>query len=153
MAAPQNVIAIVYDYDQTLSPTYMQEEVLFPAFGIDSRKFWQRCAELVKEQGFDSELAYMKVMLDYLGIFDDVAADPFLAQRLPVLQAEGVRSMLVIPLQVSGERNGTSKSRGTTSRGPSSRVERPSRGGSSPASYATSPRPTGGAGPQIEEFS
>ena len=68
MAAPQNIIAIVYDYDQTLSPTYMQEEVLFPRFGIDSARFWQRCGELVKAQGFDSELAYMKVMLDYLGM-------------------------------------------------------------------------------------
>src|SRR5205085_12487149 len=68
LAAPQNIIAIVYDYDQTLSPTYMQEEVLFPKFGIDSARFWKRCAELVKEQGFDSELAYMKVMLDYLGM-------------------------------------------------------------------------------------
>ena len=68
MSAPQNIIAIVYDYDQTLSPTYMQEEVLFPAFGIDSARFWKRCGELVKEQGFDNELAYMKVMLDYLGM-------------------------------------------------------------------------------------
>ena len=68
MASPQNIIAIVYDYDQTLSPTYMQEEVLFPKFGIDSAKFWTRCSELVKEQGFDNELAYMKAMLDYLGM-------------------------------------------------------------------------------------
>jgi hypothetical protein len=66
MSAPQNVIAIVYDYDQTLSPTYMQEEALFPAFGIDSGRFWQRCNELVKNHGYDSELAYMKVMLDTL---------------------------------------------------------------------------------------
>ena len=68
MTAPQNLIAIVYDYDQTLSPTYMQEETLFPAFGIDGAKFWKRCSELVKEQGYDSELAYMKVMLDYLDL-------------------------------------------------------------------------------------
>lgn len=68
MATPQNIVAIVYDYDQTLSPTYMQEETLFPAFGIDAARFWQRCGELVKEQGFDHELAYMKVMLDYLGM-------------------------------------------------------------------------------------
>jgi hypothetical protein len=68
MPAPQNIIAIVYDYDQTLSPTYMQEEVLFPQFGIDSGRFWKRCQELVKEHGYDNELAYMKVMLDYLGM-------------------------------------------------------------------------------------
>lgn len=68
MAALQNIIAIVYDYDQTLSPNYMQDEVLFPRFGIDPKKFWARCHELVKEQGFDNELAYMKVLLDYLEI-------------------------------------------------------------------------------------
>lgn len=66
MSVPQNTIAIIYDYDQTLSPTYMQEEALFPVFGINSEQFWKRCAELVKDQGYDNELAYMKVMLDYL---------------------------------------------------------------------------------------
>ncbi len=64
--SPQNTIAIVYDYDQTLSPTYMQEEVLFPEFGIDPQLFWKRCSSLVKDQGYDHELAYMKVMLDTL---------------------------------------------------------------------------------------
>jgi hypothetical protein len=66
MSVPQNTIAIVYDYDQTLSPIYMQEEVIFPAFGIRPEAFWSRCAELVKDQGYDSELAYMKVLLDSL---------------------------------------------------------------------------------------
>ncbi len=68
MAVPQNTIAIVYDYDQTLSPNYMQDEVLFPAFGIDSAKFWQRCQALVREDGYDNELAYLKALLDYLGM-------------------------------------------------------------------------------------
>jgi hypothetical protein len=66
MAAPQNTIAIVYDYDQTLSPTYMQEEAIFPHFGIHAKNFWERCAELVSGEGYDHELAYMKVMLDML---------------------------------------------------------------------------------------
>jgi hypothetical protein len=66
MAAPQNIIGIVYDYDQTLSPTYMQDEVLFPKFGINPAEFWKRCKVLVEEQGFESELAYLKAMIDYL---------------------------------------------------------------------------------------
>ncbi|MEM7146496.1 MAG: HAD family hydrolase [Verrucomicrobiota bacterium] len=68
MAAPQNIIGIVYDYDQTLSPKYMQDEVLFPHFGIDPAQFWKRCEELVDSDGYDNELAYLKVMLDYLQI-------------------------------------------------------------------------------------
>jgi hypothetical protein len=46
----------------------MQEEVLFPAFGIDSRAFWKKAQELVREHGYDNELAYMKVLLDCLGM-------------------------------------------------------------------------------------
>ena len=68
MSTPQNTIAIVYDYDQTLSPSYMQDEVVFPAFGIDGAKFWERCSELVRANGYDNELAYMKVLLDTLGM-------------------------------------------------------------------------------------
>src|SRR5436305_13641939 len=68
MSAPQNTIAIVYDYDQTLSPSYMQDETVFPAFGINSESFWRRCSELVRDNAYDNELAYMKVLLDTLGM-------------------------------------------------------------------------------------
>ena len=66
MSTPQNTIAIVYDYDQTLSPSYMQDEVVFPVFGIDGPKFWQRCTALVRDHGYDNELAHMKVLLDMI---------------------------------------------------------------------------------------
>jgi hypothetical protein len=66
MSVPQNTVAIVYDYDQTLSPNYMQDEVLFPTFGIDAKRFWKGCHALVANEGYDNELAYMKALLDYL---------------------------------------------------------------------------------------
>ncbi|MFZ4484005.1 MAG: HAD family hydrolase [Chthoniobacterales bacterium] len=66
MSVPQSTIAIIYDYDQTLIPNYMQEEAIFPHFGIDGRQFWQRCGELVEKHGYEHELAYMKALLDYL---------------------------------------------------------------------------------------
>lgn len=66
MSVPQTTIALVYDYDQTLSPTYMQDEVLFPAYGIDPAAFWKKCQAMVREQGWESELAYLKTLLDCL---------------------------------------------------------------------------------------
>ncbi len=66
MAASQTTIGLVYDYDMTLSPHYMQDDVLFPAFGIDPAHFWKKCEQLTGEEGFENELAYLKVMLDYL---------------------------------------------------------------------------------------
>jgi hypothetical protein len=68
MAATQNTIALVYDYDQTLSPRYMQDDVVFPEFGIDPVQFWKKCNALVRDQQWDGELAYMKCLLDTLGI-------------------------------------------------------------------------------------
>jgi hypothetical protein len=75
MSTPQNTIAIVYDYDQTLSPSYVQDDVVFPVFGIDGPKFWVRCSELVRQHGYDNELAYMKVFLDTLGMDRPTNAD------------------------------------------------------------------------------
>ncbi|MEI6534993.1 MAG: HAD family hydrolase, partial [Verrucomicrobiaceae bacterium] len=66
MSAQQTTIGLVYDYDQTLSPGYMTDEVVFPHFGINATQFWKRSHALVDEQGYDGEMAYLKTLLDCL---------------------------------------------------------------------------------------
>ena len=75
MSVPQSTIALVYDYDQTLSPTYMQDDVMFPAYGINPAAFWKKCQALVKTEGWESELAYLKTLLDYLEMDRPTLAD------------------------------------------------------------------------------
>ena len=65
MSEPQNILAIVYDFDLTLSPHYMQNQTILPHAGIAPQEFWQSCTALIKEEGYDQELAYMKRMLAY----------------------------------------------------------------------------------------
>jgi len=64
MPQPQNVIAVVFDYDKTLSPSYMQEDGIFKRFGIDSRAFWTRTNALVADELYENELAWMYQLLD-----------------------------------------------------------------------------------------
>lgn len=62
--AAQNIIAIVYDFDGTLSPGNMQEETIFKAYGIDKKKFWARSQSLVTRRGYEKTLAYLKLLID-----------------------------------------------------------------------------------------
>ena len=65
MSELQNIIAIVYDFDHTLSPHYMQDHTVLRHIGLDPQEFWENCTALIKEKGYDQELAYMKLMLDH----------------------------------------------------------------------------------------
>ena len=59
----QNTIAIVYDFDGTLSPQPMQEYTVLPKIGIDSKTFWSGVNEEAHKTGSDSMLVYMRLML------------------------------------------------------------------------------------------
>ncbi len=62
----QNTIAIVYDFDGTLSPQPMQEYTVLPKIGIEPAAFWQRVHEEARETGSDSMLVYMRLMMEAL---------------------------------------------------------------------------------------
>lgn len=61
--AKQNIVALVYDFDGTLSPGNMQEETIFRAYGIDKKKFWAKSLKLVLEKGYEQTLAYLGLLI------------------------------------------------------------------------------------------
>lgn len=65
MSNKKPVVALIYDFDGTLSPLNMQEYDFLKAIGIkDKEKFWEENAKLVKEHNASNILCYMKLMLD-----------------------------------------------------------------------------------------
>lgn len=56
-------VAIVYDFDGTLSPGNMQEYDFIPAVGKQNEEFWAESEKLGREQDGDTILAYMFTML------------------------------------------------------------------------------------------
>lgn len=66
----QNVIAIIWDFDKTLSPQYMQEP-LFKRYDIDARQFWEEVRTLpyyYKKAGINvqPDTAYLSHILTYV---------------------------------------------------------------------------------------
>jgi hypothetical protein len=63
-AAPavQNTIALIYDFDGTLSPKNMQEYAFLPKIGLDPKKFWTEVAKLSIERQAEPLITYMHLM-------------------------------------------------------------------------------------------
>ena len=57
-------VALVYDFDGTLSPRNMQEFSFIEALGMDSAQFWSKADKLSKSQDASGILCYMKLMLE-----------------------------------------------------------------------------------------
>jgi phosphoserine phosphatase len=58
----KKVIALVYDFDGTLSPKPMQEYTFLPKIGEDPNAFWAECSRLAHEQEADPLITYMHLM-------------------------------------------------------------------------------------------
>ncbi len=56
-------IALIYDFDGTLSPGNMQEYDFIPAVGKSNKEFWSESNTLAQEQDADGVLSYMARMI------------------------------------------------------------------------------------------
>lgn len=56
------IIALIYDFDNTLSTRDMQEFTFIPALGMSPSEFWANCDKLAQENSMDHILAYMLLM-------------------------------------------------------------------------------------------
>ena len=64
MAKPRKpIIAIMYDFDKTLSTKDMQEFGFIPNLGISSEQFWEEVNTLEQRENMDPVLSYMRQML------------------------------------------------------------------------------------------
>ena len=62
----QNTIALVYDFDGTLSPQPMQEYTVLPKIGIEPAAFWAKVNREARETESDPMLVYMRHILEAL---------------------------------------------------------------------------------------
>lgn len=56
------IVALIYDFDKTLSPKDMQEYGYLPGIGMDPDRFWGLCADFARSNHTDSVLTYMYMM-------------------------------------------------------------------------------------------
>lgn len=61
-AFEKKVIALVYDFDGTLSPRPMQEYAFLPQVGVDAAQFWKETNRVAREQEADPLITYMHLL-------------------------------------------------------------------------------------------
>lgn len=63
MEKKKHVIALLYDFDKTLSPKDMQEYSFIPNMGMSSSEFWSEANKISVKNDMDRILAYMYLMV------------------------------------------------------------------------------------------
>ena len=58
----KKTIALVYDFDGTLSPRPMQDYAFLPQIGIDPEEFWKESNDIARREGADGLITYMHLL-------------------------------------------------------------------------------------------
>jgi len=87
----QNTIALVYDFDGTLSPQPMQEYTVLPKIGVKPAEFWKRVNREARETESDQMLVYMLHIIEALEIAKvDVKREDLAAMAAKIVYFPGV---------------------------------------------------------------
>jgi phosphoserine phosphatase len=60
----RDTLALVYDFDGTLTPLPMQEYTVLPQLGVSPQAFWNEVNAEVRRTGGDAILAYMRLLVE-----------------------------------------------------------------------------------------
>ena len=61
----QNTVALVYDFDGTLTPKTMQEYTIIPRLKLDSNKFWSEILNEAKATDGEVMMIYMRQLINH----------------------------------------------------------------------------------------
>lgn len=87
----QNTIALVYDFDGTLSPQPMQEYTVLPKIGVEPAEFWAMVNREARETESDPMLVYMRHIIEALErVRVDVKREDFAAMARAIEYFPGV---------------------------------------------------------------
>jgi len=87
----QNTIALVYDFDGTLSPQPMQEYTVLPKIGVEPKQFWAAVNREARETESDMMLVYMRHIIEALErVRVDVKREDFAAMASAIEYFPGV---------------------------------------------------------------
>lgn len=56
-------IALIYDFDGTLTPANLPDHKLLPELGIDKDKFWNKANKITRSNDADAILGYMQLLI------------------------------------------------------------------------------------------
>jgi len=87
----QNTIALVYDFDGTLSPQPMQEYTVLPKIGVKPAEFWKRVNREARETESDPMLVYMRHIIEAIEFAKvDVKREDLAAMAAKIVYFPGV---------------------------------------------------------------